>query len=55
MEQGVGKPEQDQPGEEGERLLGEVRELQDLVASLPDRDKRAPEEIIGYDEFGLPG
>jgi antitoxin VapB len=25
------------------------------VASLPDLDTRNPEEIIGYDENGLPG
>jgi hypothetical protein len=36
-------------------LLEDVRELQDFVDSIPDRDKRPPEQIIGYDEFGLPG
>jgi hypothetical protein len=30
-----------------------VREIQRLVAALPDRDRRSPEEIIGYDERGL--
>lgn len=35
-------------------LLAEVREVQRLVAALPDRDVRAAEEILGYDAFGLP-
>jgi antitoxin VapB len=32
----------------------EVKEIQSFVAALPDRDSRAEEEILGYDEFGLP-
>jgi antitoxin VapB len=36
-------------------LLAEVREVQSLVAELPDRDLRTPEEILGYDDRGLPG
>lgn len=36
-------------------LLAEVEEIQRLVAALPDRDLRPPEEILGYDTFGLPG
>jgi antitoxin VapB len=35
-------------------LEAEVREIQDFVRSLPERDTRAADEIIGYDEFGLP-
>ncbi|MBA2670617.1 MAG: type II toxin-antitoxin system VapB family antitoxin [Gemmatimonadetes bacterium] len=35
-------------------LLAEIEEIQEFVASLPDRDKRTAEEILGYDEFGLP-
>lgn len=35
-------------------LLGEVRELQRFVADLPDRDCRDPDEILGYDDVGLP-
>lgn len=40
----------------GERrdIHAEVADLQALVASLPDRDERAPEEILGYDDHGLP-
>lgn len=36
------------------RVLAEVREIQERVASLPVLDPRTPEEIIGYDENGLP-
>lgn len=32
----------------------EVAQLQAFVASLPDRDVRRAEEILGYDDFGLP-
>jgi antitoxin VapB len=35
-------------------LLAEVRQVQALVAELPDRDLRAPDEILGYDDRGLP-
>ncbi len=35
-------------------LAEEVRRIQDFVASLPVRDTRSPDEILGYDEFGLP-
>jgi len=36
-------------------LLAEVNEIQAFVATLPDRESQSPEEILGYDEFGLPG
>lgn len=36
-------------------LLAEVAEIQKFVASLPTRDDRTPEEILGYDATGLPG
>jgi len=35
----------------GQRL----RRLREDVADLPVEDARSPEEIIGYDEHGLPG
>ena len=38
-----------------ERVHADVRNVQAFVASLPDRDRRSAEEILGYDEFGLPG
>ncbi|HEX2095598.1 MAG TPA: type II toxin-antitoxin system VapB family antitoxin [Longimicrobiaceae bacterium] len=37
------------------RNRAEVADLQAFVASLPDRDSRTPEEILGYDAHGLPG
>jgi antitoxin VapB len=36
------------------RLVSDVAELQALVRAQPDRDPRPPEEILGYDAFGLP-
>lgn len=36
------------------RLHADIAEIQAFVASLPDRDTRLPEDIIGYDEAGLP-
>jgi len=35
-------------------LLEDIRQIQNLVASLQRIDDRTPDEIIGYDEFGLP-
>jgi antitoxin VapB len=31
-----------------------IRRLQDEIAALPIVDSRSPDEIIGYDEHGLP-
>lgn len=36
-------------------VLAGVRDIQAFVRSLPDQDDRSPEEILGYDEAGLPG
>ena len=36
-------------------LLAEVAEIQRFVADLPDRDLRTTDEILGYDDTGLPG
>jgi antitoxin VapB len=38
-----------------EVLWADVKEIQAFLADLPDRDSRSPEEILGYDEKGLPG
>ena len=38
-----------------EVLWREVEEIQGFVADLPDRDHRSSEEVLGYDEHGLPG
>lgn len=37
-----------------ELLLEEVAGIQRFVADLPDRDTRDPDEILGYDDTGLP-
>lgn len=36
------------------RLAQELRAISDRCAALPDHDTRSPEEIIGFDEHGLP-
>ena len=38
----------------GRRLRDEIMEIADHCAALPILDPRSPEEIIGYDEHGLP-
>ncbi len=40
--------------EGADALMAEVRAVQALVAALPDRCARSPDEILGYDERGLP-
>lgn len=35
-------------------IVPDVSDIQALVASLPDRDFRPVDEILGYDSFGLP-
>jgi len=39
---------------EKERRLRAIREIQRRFAALPVTDDRSPDEIIGYDENGLP-
>lgn len=34
--------------------LERIRRLQDEYASFPVVDHRTPDEILGYDEFGIP-
>jgi hypothetical protein len=36
------------------RLTEELRAISSRCAALPDHDTRGPEEIIGFDERGLP-
>jgi antitoxin VapB len=38
----------------GPRLRDELRDIRQRVAGLPVRDRRTPDEILGYDEHGLP-
>ena len=37
-----------------ERLLADLRAIRERVARLPELDSRSDEEIIGYDEHGIP-
>jgi antitoxin VapB len=37
-----------------ERLLNELRTISERVARLPKIDARSDEEIVGYDENGVP-
>lgn len=37
-----------------ERLLGELRAIRERVAQLPEFDHRSDEDIVGYDEHGIP-
>jgi antitoxin VapB len=37
-----------------EILWKEVEAIQAFVSDLPDRDDRSPEELLGFDAFGLP-
>lgn len=39
----------------GRSLAAELLEIGRRCAALPDRDARPPDEILGYDEHGLPG
>ena len=37
-----------------EVLWREVQAIQAFVTDLPDRDDRSPEDLLGFDDFGLP-
>lgn len=37
-----------------ETLRADVQAIQDFVKSQPDRDTRSADDILGYDDFGLP-
>ena len=37
-----------------ERLLADMRVIRERVASLPELDSRSDEDVIGYDEHGIP-
>jgi len=39
---------------EVQRVLKAVREISEHFTSLPVLDPRTPDEILGYDEHGLP-
>jgi antitoxin VapB len=37
------------------RMHDEIKRIQERIARLPRLDKRSDEELVGYDEQGLPG
>jgi antitoxin VapB len=41
-------------GQSGRSLAAEIMEIGKRCASLPDLDTRAADEILDYDEHGLP-
>jgi antitoxin VapB len=43
-----------QPRPDPESARAAIREIQESLANLPVLDPRTPDEILGYDEFGLP-
>jgi antitoxin VapB len=43
---------QPRPDPESTRIA--IREIQERIAKLPVLDARTPDELLGYDEFGLP-
>lgn len=36
------------------RVIAAIRRIQERVARMPVLDDRSPDEIIGYDEYGVP-
>jgi antitoxin VapB len=40
--------------ESARRIRAVVKRIQDEVAALPVLDDRPPDELLGYDEWGLP-
>ena len=37
-----------------ERILADMRVIRERLASLPELDSRSDEDIIGYDQHGIP-
>ncbi|WP_454857750.1 type II toxin-antitoxin system VapB family antitoxin [Rhizobium binxianense] len=37
-----------------ERMLSELRAIRERIAHLPELESRTDEEIVGYDEHGIP-
>lgn len=53
MAMSIGGPEAERNPDTAQWLEG-IREVQREVARLPVLDDRTPDEIVGYDERGLP-
>jgi len=43
-----------EPRPDPETTRAAIREIQESIAKLPVLDPRTPDELLGYDEFGLP-
>jgi len=43
-----------EPKRNPDEILRRIKEISDRCAALPVLDDRTPDEIIGYDEFGVP-
>jgi antitoxin VapB len=43
-----------EPRPDPESTRAAIREIQARIAELPVLDARTPDELLGYDEFGLP-
>jgi antitoxin VapB len=41
-------------GADQERRLADMRAISRRIARMPERDRRPADEIVGYDENGLP-
>jgi antitoxin VapB len=50
----VGQRRAETPRLPQDELLRRMKEIADRTAALPVLDARTPDEIIGYDEFGVP-
>lgn len=46
--------EQNSPDVNNEALRAKLRAIRKSIAELPELDGRSADEILGYDEFGLP-
>lgn len=40
--------------QERSALMSDILQIQAFVAALPDHEGGTPDEILGYDNFGLP-
>lgn len=48
------EPETESDRDDREAVLGEIQRIQERFNRRPVLDDRTPEEILGYDENGLP-
>jgi antitoxin VapB len=43
-----------QPRPDRDRTIAAIRQIQEHLSTLPVLDPRSPDELLGYDEYGLP-